>query len=221
MVLTKEIRNVSFKAIQVAGLDPADFAEPYDDDESKCSWFVHNPTGSYFGLTEIRDFMGKTTVYKVVGDQPRETVRTANWLREFEGWLSDVDRFAKTPDLWAEFVLEREALNGATPAPADNTPFTADEQAEIETRLRDVATYAAESGKFADEELQTLNAKIDYLIESSKHARRFDWRELVIGAFLSAVVGNLLPQGATMDVLNMVIGTVGHLIGQPVLGLSR
>ena len=222
MALSKKDRNDIFNLIQESGLDPADF-DPPRDDEAGDTWLEHKPSRSMFLVGPESTPSGVfLRVSKKVGGDPANTfLLDENWLGEVESWLVEIERDLSTPDLWAEFARERDALSGTPHAPEDNTPFTADEQAEIATRLGDVAKYAAESGKYEDDELQVLNAKIDYLIESSKHSRRFDWREQAVGAFLSAVVGNVLPQGATMDVLNMIIGTVGHLIGHPVLGLPR
>jgi hypothetical protein len=221
-MLSKYERNELFELIQQSELELADF-DPPREDERGFTVIRNLSTGSSLAIAE-RDSLGVRRI-AVDGYEPPIS---GTWQEVVQRWLNvvhvtreDIERDRNTPDLWAEFARERETLSGTTPAPEDNTPFTADEQAEIEWRLHEIAEYAIESGKFEDEELRTLSAKIDYLIESSKHSRRFDWREQVVGAFLSAVVGNLLPQGATMDVLNMVVGTVGHLMGHPVLGLPQ
>gem|GEM_PF-1908659 len=232
-MLSKYERNEIFELIQDSELALADF-EPPQEGTSGQTVIRHLLTDSSLTIGEReKNTAGRRTFWiqtgrvvgtrlgddssVLVGEDLLSGVKT--WLDDVARRLAELERDRSTPDLWAEFAREREALSGSVPELVDNTPFTASEQAEIETRLREVATYAAESGKYADDELQTLNAKIDYLIESSKHSRRFDWREQMVGAFLSAVVGNVLPQSATMDVLNMLVGTVGHLIGHPVLGL--
>jgi hypothetical protein len=218
--LTKEQRNGIFELIQEVGLGAEDFGPPQDEGQS--TRIEHKPTGSRYVVNEP-DGEGDRRFVRNVGRGPgtQGWVEDSHLLAAIREWLTEVERDFRTPDLWEEFSQARRDLSGSVPAPADNTPFTVDEQAEIESRLRDVASYAAETGKFDDDDLRFLNAKIDFLIESSRHSRRFDWREQVVGAFLSAVVGNVLPQGATMDVLNTIVSTVGHLIGHPVLGLPR
>jgi hypothetical protein len=218
--LTKAERNAIFELVQESDLDPADFAPPSNQDDGD-TWLEHKPSASLYIIGEEDLASGLRPIARQVGAGPSEARHVGDLLGEVAGWLRGIEHDLNTPDLWAEFARERETLNSPVPAPADNTPFTADEQAEIEQRLSDVAKYAVESGKFEDDELRVLNAKIDYLIESSKHARRFDWREQIVGALVGAVVGNVLPQGATLDVLNMIVGTVGHLIGHPVPGLPR
>jgi hypothetical protein len=224
-VLSKYERNEIFELVTLSDLSVADFEPPREDNDGRTR-LRHFPTGRWLAIGDEdgeggREYSLKEGASQFLNRKDRWQDVVETWLVVVAREMGELERDRNTPDLWAEFAREQEALSGTVPAPEDNTSFTADEQGEIERRLHDVANYAAESGKFEDDELQVLNAKIDFLIESSKHSRRFDWREQMVGAFLSAVVGNLLPRGATMDVLNMVVGTVGHLIGHPVIGLPR
>lgn len=162
-----------------------------------------------------------TLVGRVGDELPRSFSGEQKWPQALDQWLLDVRNDLETPDLWEE-LRRQEGLLEATPGPDDSdTPFTTEEQEEIERRLREIAVYASDSENFSEGELQLLNAKLDYLIASSKYSRRSDWKNQVAGALLGAVVGNALPSGATIDVLNMLLRSIGHLLGSHGLELPR
>jgi hypothetical protein len=137
------------------------------------------------------------------------------WKRSLTAWLRRVKREIETPDLWRQFKAPQKLLEASPTHASDNAVFTPEEQAEIREHLEEIRVHALNSGDFTDEELGRLNTKIDELIESSRRVLRFEWRDQVVGALLGAVAGNVLPQGATLEVLQMVIRSIGHLFGQP------
>jgi hypothetical protein len=137
-----------------------------------------------------------------------------SWKRPLAAWLKLVRREIETPDLWAEFKAEQELLEASPTRDSDNTVFTPEEQAEIREQLDTIGVYALNSGDFTDGEFARLKTKLDELVEASRYARRFEWRDQLVGALLGAVAGNVLPQGATVQVLQMAIRSIGHLLGQ-------
>ena len=206
-------------AIRSSGFNAAEFDPPTDSEFGTS--LRHKPSGSTFMIGPIDPF-GTRPVMRQVGDDPAKARDRRTWSLEFVEWLEDIERYSSTPDLWAELAREQEAMGGGVPlSPEEDTPFTPVEQAEIAKGLREVAAYAADTGDFDADQIRVLNAKIDYLIETAKSSRRAAWREQLIGAFVSATMGNMLPEGATIDVLKTAVAALGHLFGHPQLGLPR
>jgi hypothetical protein len=217
MFINKYLGNKVFVAIREAGLEPSGFTLTED---GGVILLEHRGSQSAMRLSDAP--RGYVAIDARVSGQRHFTESTTDWPSLLAPWLEDVKRDVETPDLWAEYNRQQELLSATAPHDADvNTPFSPTEQEEIAERLMQLGTYAAASGNFSDDEVQILNAKLDLLLESSKHSRRFDWREQLIGALLGAVVGNVLPSGATIDVLNMALRSVGHLLGHPTLELPR
>jgi hypothetical protein len=206
-------RNAVFRAIKKARLDPSDFEL---HERHRRDFTLRHVGGREFTVGALDRPIPLVGIEMTVGEG-RQRIRIGfGPKRALSVWLRRVRRDIETPDLWARFESDRELLDTTAPAHEnDNTGFTTDEQIEIQEQLDAIRSYALTSGRFTDDELDLLNAKLDRLIESSRHSRRFDWRDQVWGALLGAIASNALPQEATLEVLRMVAGAVGHLFGQP------
>ncbi len=208
--LDKFERNAAYRTIEKAGLSLGDFKlRP----RGRRHFTLTHAGGAEFKVEPVR--LGLVLVEASWGEGHERERPSVSWRLSLWAWLRRVRREIETPDLWAEFKAEQELLDSSPADATDNTVFTHEEQAEIREQLERIRAHALSSGDFTDDELARLNAKLDKLVESSRRASRFDWHEQVVGALLGAIAGNLLPQVATLEVLQMTIRSVGHLFGQP------
>lgn len=207
-------RNAVFRAIRTVDLDPDDFSLHA---QARRTFRLSHIDGAYFEAIPIsKSFRSGPLAIEASGSEKRAQHRISfSWKGALSAWLRKVKQEIETPDLWEQFRAQQKLFE-TIPTDADkNTVFTADEQIEIQTQLEKARIYAFNSCGFSEDELSRLNTKLDELIESSRHARRFEWRDQMIGALLGAVASNLLPQEATLDVLQTVIRSTSHLLGHP------
>jgi len=70
------------------------------------------------------------------------------------GWVSEVKNDLDTPDLWAELWRQADLLRGAYTEAGDNTPFTRQEQEEIERRLRELEAQVMQTSSFPERKVE-------------------------------------------------------------------
>jgi hypothetical protein len=164
-LLQKSQKNQIFKAIQSAGLDPREFS--LEELGLEVTKIKHKWSKSYFLFAH--EIVGGLYVgHAIIGDGPEGPYQSArSWktlMGRFSRWLRDLKRDLDTPDLWTELQAEAELLGG-TPYQANaNTPFTPEEQKEIERRLREVEVDVRRTRSLSAEQMRVLDEKIDYLV---------------------------------------------------------
>ena len=118
---------------------------------------IHKPSGYYL---EFDDFLVRYTPGET---RLHEDKRCTNWqgqLQAVDHWLRNLVREVETPDLWAGLSQEAELL-GPEPAEAENTPYTADEQVQIEKAIEEIRIYLISMHSLGPEPLATVNRKLD------------------------------------------------------------
>jgi hypothetical protein len=197
-LLQKWQNNQIFEAIQNAGLDPRDFDPKEADAEVRIK---HKWSESYFIVGgNAGHYVGRY----VVGDAPDWRYEAYSWqtlMERVSGWLKDVKRDLETPDLWAELQRETELLGDTSKYATENTPFTPEEQKEIVGRLKELAEYAGRTYWLSGEQMQVLDAKIDYLVDAAGRLGRTDWRSVFVGAIVSYILTAAIPPESARSVL--------------------
>jgi hypothetical protein len=209
--LTKWVRNNVFKAIEAAGLDPAEF----DWDGNFGSALTHVPSGAHFVFGgEFGHYEG---TYQA-GDSPEwpyEVYSPPSLLKRVEGWLSDLKLDLDTPDLWGELRSERELLGGAYDE-VGNTPFTPEERTELARQLGEIKEYVKKTYSLSKEQTEALERKLEYLEEATGRLGRIDWRTAFLGAMMEFLLVAALSPETARDVFAMGVRTLGHLFGHPI-----
>jgi hypothetical protein len=211
--LEKMFRNVIIEATAKGGLEPRECTFDFNDDGG-CR-IIHAPSGSSFVLEG--DFSRwKTTA--VVGDSPSWQVDAYTFPtvgERAERWARDVKRDVETPDLWAELQRQREVLTGVLVVDDDvgDTPFSADEQAEIAEQLRQIKALVAEKYPRSEAQMQILEARFDDLEAAAGRMGRQDWLLRFLGVMFTVIVTDLLTPEAVQDILAMALHGLGHLYG--------
>jgi hypothetical protein len=101
----------------------------------------------------------------------------------------------------------------------DNTPFSNDEQQVISQAISELKRQAQETYDLPPEQLQLLEAKLDYAADAVKRSRRRDWLNITYGAIASSFAGGVLTPDVVQKVLFGVAAGVGHLFGAPLAQL--
>lgn len=213
--LKKWQRNQIIKAIQSSGLDPLEFN--FEGLIRGVTRIQHKWSESYF-LFEFETvlYVGH---YKI-GDGP-DLPCEGSWetlMTRFSAWLDEVKRDLDTPDLWVELQAQAELLGGASDQANANTPFTPEEQNEIETRLRGMEQTLKVTYSLSAEQIRVLDVKINYLIEAAGRLGRTDWRGVYVSIILSFILASTLPPETVQKFLVPALQAIGHLFGPSLSG---
>jgi hypothetical protein len=208
-------KNQVFDAIKAIELDPAEFDLDNDDTATRIK---HRWSESCFTIGgEPGHYIGTY----IVGDGQPWRYDAYSWqavMRKVEPWLNDVKGDLETPDLWAELQREAELLDAGSGGPADNTPFTLDEQKEIAERLRQIADDTKNTYSLSEAQVRALNAQVDYLVDAAGRLGHTDWRAVVISAMLSFVLSTALPPESARHLFFTLLRAIGDRYGFPELG---
>jgi len=137
--LEKFQRNAIFRGIVEGGLNPFECELDEGAAEVRIS---HVLSGSVFILGgDARRYSGSYVVGDSALPWPYEAFTWPKVPEKVRLWAEEVKHDVDTPDLWAELRRQREILTGARYEVVENTPFTADEQAEIAKQLREIKEY--------------------------------------------------------------------------------
>jgi hypothetical protein len=203
-------RNAIFDAVVAGKLDPRRCNFEYGDAGVR---LTHVASESYFLL---EGDPGHYTATAVVGEGPGWPTETFSWTKveeRVQRWAEEVKRDVDTPDLWAELQHEREILTGARYADIENTPFTADEQAQITDQIRQIKELVKKTYSLTEAQMRSLEAKLDYIDAAAGHVGRKDWLLLLCGVMLTVIVGDLLSPEAVQYILSTALHGLDHLFG--------
>jgi hypothetical protein len=207
--LEKFQKNAIFREIVEGGLDPIECELAEDAEEVRIR---HLPSGSFFILGgDARRYAGRY----VVGDSALSRPYEASWAmvpKEILRWAREVKQDVDTPDLWAELQRERQILTGARYQAVENTPFTADEQAEIAEQLRDIKEYLKKTYSLSSEQMSRVEARLDEAEAATRRMGRKDWLLLFCGVMFTVIVTDLLPPEAVQHILAMALHGLDHLL---------
>jgi hypothetical protein len=209
--LQKSQRNQIFEAIQATGLDPKEF--DLTDEDGKIQ-IKHKGSPSLFAVGGPGRYVGSC----VAGDGPAWPFEQYSWqslISRFTRWVEDVKRYLEMPDLWAE-VRRRAGLLGAySDNGTGNTPFTPEEQKEIEMQLHEWADHARRTYSISTAQMRILDAKFDYIANAAGRLGRVDWRNAFVGAIFAYILSGALPPEFTRDMFFHAIRAAAQFYGLP------
>jgi len=199
-LLQKWHKNNIFEAIQAVGLQPREF----DLDDSGTEVRINHKSSE--SCLIVRRESGHYVGQSVVGDGHVWPYSPCSWqtlMPRVSSWLEEVKRDLETPDLWAELQREAKLLRVGSNEVTENTPFTSDEQKEIARRLDELAKHVRKTHSFSKMQTQSLDEKLNYLVDASGRLGRKDWLNAFIGVTLAFMLGTALPpDSARTAVLN-------------------
>jgi hypothetical protein len=132
----------------------------------------------------------------VVGDGIDWPYEVYSWeavMSRFSPWVKEVKDDLDTPDLWAELQRNAQMLGRISGETHGNTPFTSEEQKDIEQRLREVEAHVRDTYSLTESDFNLLNKKIDYLVDAAGRLGRTDWFNVCAGAIFGYILAVGLP----------------------------
>jgi hypothetical protein len=218
ILLTSQTDEV-YGIVRSAGFDPNEFTwgkkygEVYG---AMVPVLIHKPTSFDF----VFDFDPKYDLHAAEWSPGEETPRDKSvnlqWplvLQCVSIWLENVERERSTPDLWAQLEKQRELLAASAPFEQDdanNSPFTPDEQQQIEAQLDEIKELLVQTHQ-ADG--RALESSIEYLREASTRMGRRDWLTIFIGTIFGWALNGLVPPEGVRQALALAAHGLGHLFG--------
>jgi hypothetical protein len=220
--LLRSQRNAVLRAIQEAGLNPAEFGWDtiYGDGtmiSASVPLLTHRPTQSFYAFDYDAGRENHHAVYVPGAGRAQERIVAGDWtlqLAHVARWLENLKREYEAPDLWGELGRQREVVAGE-PAEdeRENTPFTPEEQAEITAQLRELKEYLRANHQLTGQQMRAIESRLDYLADAARRLGRFDWRQTLVGTLLGLVVQAVVPSEPIQDALALIGRGLGHLFG--------
>ena len=184
MVLRKVQRNDIFRAVEAGGLDPSKCEFSY---QHNSAYLRHGPSKSTLSIGG--DGQGHYMLREEIGENKPDSYGAGDWadvLPHIEHWASDVKSYtemdAQIPDLWAELRRDADFLSDVQYEEGENTPFDADEQAEIARRLREIKENAQQQYSLTAQQMDQLKVRLNEVEEASGRIGRKDWVLMFYGA---------------------------------------
>jgi hypothetical protein len=190
MLLRKVRRNQILKAIVSASLNPSEFEFKNSDTEALLK---HRWSKSYFVISgNAGHYVGRYVVGDGI-DWPYEVYSWEAVMSRFSPWVKEVRDDLDTPDLWAELQRDAQLLGSVSGEANENTPFTSEEQKDLEQRLREVEAHVRETYSLTESDFNLLQKKIEYLVGAAGRLGRFDWLNTCAGVIFGYILAVGLP----------------------------
>lgn len=215
MKLTKEDRNLIYRAVAVGKLDPRDCNLTID----KTRYAIRHHPGSVFVvalspfliLPLDRYFVGAT-----VNDGSRKLFRTSARLNDeilnaIAKWAAEVKKVTEAPDLWTEIQRSGDLVTEIQQEAVANTPFTQEEQEQIAVQLEYIKEQIREQFELTSEQIAKVYQRLDEATEASKRMGRKDWLLIFSGTIFTVIVTDIVTPGVAEHIFITFIHALGHL----------
>lgn len=220
--LTKTRKNAVMQAILDVGLSPMEFewarvpSGVINVGGGRDPWLVdvllHRPT-RYSFLFDVDEHGSLWVSYLPGPEGSRYRSHSGGWEQVLDAvgsWLEAVRDEHGAPDLWTALESHRELLAGEE---TNNSPFTPDEQRQIETRLGELKTYARATLELEPAQLEKIEANLDYLVEAAQREGRIDWRNLLLGSLISLALQAVVPVDAVQQLIIVLFRSLANVFG--------
>lgn len=216
--LLRSQANQVFEAISLAEWNPVDFqwqAIPGPASSHTVSRITHLSSDYYFIFDNAKGgFYSKWSP----GEQTLvQTQSCGTWLTQlqvFKSWLNYLRRETESPDLWSAISKEAQVLESAANADTSNAVFTSEEKTYIVQGINEIKQFLL-TGHKVDPEL--VEARLNYLIESSERVGRKDWINLLISVLVGIVISAALPPETTRELFRFAGTVLRRIIDMPLL----
>ncbi len=121
-------------------------------------------------------------------DSHTERTKTRHWnwqINIFSTWLRDLKKEINSPNKWDRLTTEISRIGIVIEN--DDDKFTVQEYEDLKERMIILKKGTSSIG-LLEEQVTTINTKLDHLTELAKEMNKFDWKGLFIGTVISIVI---------------------------------
>lgn len=190
MPLLKSQKNVLFDKIVSKGLSPLQFDIK---EEKKFTIISYKNSNHYFKINSYES-IHYSPGYKTFSNNVDLSIHPDAWnsiCAFFSAWLRDLLREIEQPDKWNDLLESSKQISWHIEL-EPNSRFTYSEVLEIENSIKQIKSDI-KSLNLLPEQLQLIDAKLDYLCDKAKTLGSIDWKNILMGTLISLVVELALP----------------------------
>jgi len=196
--MLKKYKNGFLEIIQRNKFDPKVF-EVTEDDTAAFKPFVLQVKDTPFRFvtrSSDRDFHVFDCAYTEFAPRfPLSSYMPTGWggiefvYTKFEQWLnSDLKEYFNeqvTPDLWEQISSQESLIPLPLPSDQDFTNYSEEEKSQLRLALSEFRLLIAETFKPTQEQLKTIDARLNYASDALDRLNRFDWKSILISTTLA------------------------------------
>lgn len=218
--LTKSQKNRVFREIVNMGIDPIHFDWHTIEEDNRVQYSLVLKNDVYCYLFEsYEDDLYVSYYYNLLKKQ-EEHISFPDWdeqIEDFVKWLIMIKPEVNEPDLWADMLKYQSQLSFSVPATGRNEKISYTEYEDIEDRVVRFFEAIKKQYDLTQEEIKLLNHKQESVLNAAKSQKSQDWMYLVVGVFMTIVMGIPSIQ-QDMETFKRLIeeffGGIIHLLGQ-------
>ena len=221
VVLLQSQKNEILELIKQKGLDPLNFNwEIVLSEETlglKVSRLNYRGSALFFLFDRRRGGHsgGFLATFSPGKERLIETYINSNWDGQrgsFKQWLQNLRREIEQPDLWAE-VAKYQLPPGVRVGPqATNEPFSADEAEQLSSTLREIHNLIVAQGEKTEEQIKTINERLEYLTDAVKRLGKRDWINTCIGVLVQTATQFALAPEQAAEMWERIKCALGGII---------
>lgn len=223
--MLRKYKNGLLDVIRAAGYDPADFDVTDEADltftlvfkKAPFTFIIYNDPENHHGFDV--SYTQFAPGLEMSDRDPAEDYAHIDFVyAQLERWLKkDISEYFEdqsTPDLWEQISNQRALTPSGDIAQDEFEPFTEEEKIQIRLGLAEFQLQIKESFEPNEEQLERIEARLDYLSGALDRLNRFDWKSTLISTTMSISIALSLDthQGQLLWALaKNVISTVLRL----------
>lgn len=177
------------------GVEMFNYEDHFNEESGDSKVIIKDLSQSFY--FEIKNFKsGYGLEFSPGYDKLHETLGVINWgeiVSQFDKWLYRLKDEINSGDKWEEFKKIIEDTSLSTDTNLLNDKFTVPEYLEIKSKI-DLLRTELSKVNLTSLQLNSVNNKLDLLMEQTKSLGKFDWRSLFIGTIMSIILQLSLSQ---------------------------
>lgn len=202
--LLKKQKNDLYKLLRKSGLNPNDFEwidiENRRNDKSLAG-LIFKDNSYFFHFGTILGSGKYDIAYSPASNKLLYRDFDCYWkglIDGFQAWILALVSELETPDLWeiskSDTVLIEQNDN-------DNDQFAPEEIKKIESHLGEIAAYIKSTIRTSDEQQESVDNKLNYLVDAAKRQTKRDWKNLAFSVLIQIIIALSVNQETGNDIL--------------------
>ena len=191
-MILRKYKNNLLTIIQERGIDPNLFMAK-DETISKMEYFVISGRDTNIRFA-VRPYYGSFEKFYL-----RYIINWEELSNKFLTFLKNVVKpyldDISTPDLWHALQETGSQLKFGLGKPDDFKPFSDEEKVQIRLSLGDFKLLIVNNFNPVQEQLDSVNKRLDYLTAALEKHNKFDWKGIAINTVFSIIIAlSLSPE---------------------------